>query len=124
MKLTKDDLLGIASLFMCWGETQAASREWGAKLSVLSEEPGGCAMVTETFINWLTGNGVPKQDVKMITGHGCKDKSFKKLPEDSHTCAVIDGVVVDFTARQFKSSLPFPRIIPVSKFKSEWTSIE
>ena len=90
----------------------------------ICEEPGNCAMVSEQFVSWLRDKNV---NATMITVSTAKNPSWAKhagvLPgseDDVHTAVIVGSNVVDFTAKQFDKSMPSIRIIPLSKFKSEW----
>ena len=91
---------------------------------VLCEEPGNCAMISEHLAGWLRDQHV---SAKTFSGYFAKDPKWCKTAkvqagsdEDAHTVVRVGNEVVDLTARQFDLKLPFPRIIPLSQFKSEW----
>lgn len=85
---------------------------------------GNCAMVSNDLSAWLKKKGFAAE---VITGHIAKNPDWAKSAkvhagtgEDAHTVVQVGQQIVDLTARQFDRSMPFPRIIPLSKFKSEW----
>lgn len=116
-----NELHALASLFKREFDSSKGVDEWGDKLSTLASEPGACSMVSHTFKNWLANKGVKSS---FIVGSGAKDPSWKHPDDDNHTVVKIGSYVIDFTARQFDKSLPFPRIIPVDQFKQEWSTTE
>jgi len=104
-------------------------RDWfgTGTFTEICNEPGNCAMASEKFIDWLKQK---KIKAKSITGSKARDPSWLKRThiqpgseDDAHTVALVDGNIIDFTAKQFDSSLPFPRIVPLSTFRDEWETI-
>jgi len=121
---SKRDPHTLAKEFMADAEKNV--REWfgTGTFSDICHEAGNCAMVSEQFIKWLKERDI---GAKSVTVHVAKNKAWAKRAgitpgseDDAHTAVVIDNTVVDFTARQFDSSLPYPRIISLDKFRSEW----
>lgn len=121
---SKRDVHTLAKEFMDTAEKNV--HEWfgTGTFSEICHETGNCAMVSEQFIKWLKENGV---DAKSITVHIAKNPTWSKRAgvtsgseDDAHTAVLVGDNVIDFTARQFDPSLPFPRIIPLAVFKSEW----
>lgn len=96
--------------------------EWGDRLSTLANEQGNCSMISSTLVGWLRNHHV---NAKTVTGVGATNRDWtKNLEEDSHTVVLIGDTTVDLTARQFARSLPFPRIVPLSQFKKEWSELD
>lgn len=97
-------------------------------LDEICTDPGNCAMVSEDLAKWLKANGV---SAKVITGFDMINPEWAKRAkvrfrseEDAHTVVAVGNQVIDLTARQFEPTAKFPRIIPLSQFKKEWTSVD
>lgn len=120
--LTEDDIKAITKLFVMWGETNAARKEWGALLSVLNQEPGNCAMISETFVKWLKDNGYTK--AKTLTGEFTKRNDFQIVEDNAHTVVLFNNTfIVDLSAKQFNKKLDFPRFMKLPEFKKEWMRV-
>jgi hypothetical protein len=90
----------------------------------LCTEPGNCSMISEELYKYLVKNHFP---AKLITCYYAMKPSWPKnagvtpdSDEDAHTAVRVNDYVVDLTAKQFDSSLPMPRIVSLTQFKSEW----
>ncbi len=121
---SKLDIRELVEEFMKAAEKNV--RRWfgSGTFDEICSEAGNCAMVSEQFSDWLHEKGV---GAKTVTVHMAKNKAWPKRAgvtpgseDDAHTAVVIDNTVVDLTARQFDSSLPYPRVISLDKFRSEW----
>jgi len=105
-----------------------SSKMFGAGFDEICHEIGNCSMVSNHFSDWLNDKDISN---RIVVGIHAKDIRWPKnahvtpgSDEDAHTVVLIGNIIVDFTARQFDKSLPFPRVIPFSRFKTEWTSIK
>jgi len=101
---------------------------FGASFDKICSEAGNCSIISNHFHKWLNDKDVKS---RVVVGIHAKDPSWSKninaAPgsyEDAHTVVLIGNTIVDFTAKQFDKSFLLPRIIPFSKFKTEWTSIK
>lgn len=121
---SKRDTHTLAKEFMADAEKNV--REWfgTGTFSEICHEAGNCAMVSEQFIKWLKERDI---GAKSMTVHVAKNPAWAKRAgvvsgseSDAHTAVLVGNNIIDFTARQFDPSLPFPRIIPLAVFKSEW----
>lgn len=127
IKQTPAQLAAEYIKFMSQGKN--SQEDFGAAFSEICHEAGNCSMVANHFDDWLNEKDI---SAKIIVGVGCKNPKWLEKAgvrhgdpdEDAHTVSMIGSTIVDFTARQFDSSLPFPRIIPYSTFKSEWKEVD
>lgn len=123
--ISNDAFQNAVKEFMKEANSAAGRSELGDTLDVVSDEPGMCAAVSEYFIDWIKRTDKDlAQHFKMITGEGNKKGWPIFADGDFHTAILVDqSTVLDFTARQFDKSLPYPRIISKSRFTSEWKKI-
>ena len=127
IKKTPEDL--AKAYLHHYRDERKAHKEFGADMETVCTEPGNCSMVSIDFEMWADREA--KVKAKSLTGIGCKNSAWLKRAnvragseDDAHTVAVIGDKIIDFTARQFDKSMPFPRIVSVAQFKSEWEKVE
>lgn len=116
------ELVKLAQEFHDEMDGPAGEKEWGDSLSICASEHGNCAMVSETFIDWLDERGIK---ARFITGAKAVNRAWAKSAarvgeSDGHTAVQVGQMVIDFTAKQFDKSFPIPRIYDVGTFDEEW----
>ena len=104
---------------------EKGTKEWGDTLERLSKENGMCSAISSTFIDWLKDKNI---SAKFISGETAINRAWNDIPkdqdeDDGHTAVQVGMLVIDFTARQFNKSFPFPRITEVGDFDEEWEKV-
>ena len=121
------ELIKLANDFISELDDKKAKDEWGGSFADITNEPGNCAMVSETFIKWAKQKGLTakfRTCANAIDPTWAKNAGVRaKSEEDAHTVAQIGDMIVDFTAKQFDKNMPCPRIITVKQFDSEWEEV-
>ena len=54
---TTKELIELANEFISEFDDKQAKDEWGSSFADVTNEPGNCAMVSETFIKWAKKKG-------------------------------------------------------------------
>jgi hypothetical protein len=120
-------LIELANEFISEFDDKQAKDEWGSSFADVTNEPGNCAMVSETFIKWAKKKGFIanfRTCANAVDPTWAKNAGVRaKSDEDAHTVAQIGDMIVDFTAKQFDEKMPCPRIITVKQFDSEWEEV-
>lgn len=121
VNLVESQVIKVIAEFIEAYSGEEGTKEWGTDLGTCSVESGTCAMVSETFNNFCRSYGL---NPKYVTGNGATNPNWvNKAEGDAHTATFLHNQVIDFTARQFDSSLDFPRITTLEEFKAEWKDI-
>jgi hypothetical protein len=116
------ELIKLSDEFKKEFDGPKGKKEWGDTLTICATEHGNCAMVSDTFIDWLKERGI---DSKFIGGEKAVNRkwaeSAKRAGEgDGHQAVRVGSTVIDWTAKQFDKSFPIPRIYDVGTFDEEW----
>ena len=76
-----------------------------------------CGMISEEFARWLRLDDIPCRLV-----YGFKSEQFmgRTLITQAHIAVEHEGMVYDWTYRQFDADCDFPRITTLEEFHKEW----
>jgi len=63
-------------------------------------------------------------DVEIISGVKVERVDGMTLIQQGHFAVLHDGLVYDWTARQFDPDAPFPMVAPLAEWRQKWPTLE